>query len=104
MVLRNSHRVSPVCILNGVRNVIKDKFEEEGIEQNIEAFVVIQMANIINADDMFETWSAMDVNVTRINRGAPKEIRLFSRTLSEADGKISAKELENISKILKAIK
>jgi len=100
----NSHRVSPVCILNGVRNVIKDKFEEEGIEQNIEAFVVIQMANIINADDMFETWSAMDVNVTRINRGAPKEIRLFSRTLSEADGKISAKELENISKILKAIK
>ena len=66
--------------------------------------MIIQMANIINADDMFETWNDMDINVTRINRGAPKEIRLFSKALSDADGKPSSKEIEKLSKILKNLK
>ena len=100
----NSHRVSPVCQLNNARKIIRDKLEDEGYEQNIEAYVVIQMANIINADDMFETWNGMDINVTRINRGAPKEIRLLSRTLPEADGTASKKEIDKLSKILKNLK
>ncbi len=100
----NSHRVSPVCLLNKARNTIKDALDNEGFEQDIEAFVIIQMANIINADDMFETWNDMDINVTRINRGAPKEIRLFSKALSDADGKPSSKEIEKLSKILKNLK
>ena len=61
-------------------------------------------ANIINADDMFETWDGMDINVTRINRGAPKEIRLFSKTLPEADGSMSKKEVDRIGKVLKNLK
>ena len=100
----NSHRVSPVCLLNKARNTIKDKLDDEGFEQEIEAFVIIQMANIINADDMFETWNGMDINVTRINRGAPKEIRLFSKVLTEADSKPSAKEIDKITKMLKNLK
>ena len=62
------------------------------------------MANIINADDMFETWNNMDIDVTRVNRGAPKEIRLFSKTLDEADGKFDKKELGRLRKVLKNIK
>lgn len=100
----NSHRISPVCLLNKARNTIKDKLEGEGLEQEIEAFVIIQMANIINADDMFETWNNMDINVTRINRGAPKEIRLFSKVLTEAESKPSAKEIDKITKMLKNLK
>lgn len=100
----SSHRVSPVCLLNNARNAIKDKLEEEDFEQNLEAFVIVQMANIINADDMFEIWGNMDINVTRINRGSPKEIRLFSRTLPEAESRISKKELERLSKLLKSQK
>ena len=104
MVFGNSHRVSPVCLLNKARAVIKDKLDDEGFEQETEAFVIIQMANIINADDMFETWDGMDINVTRINRGAPKEIRLFSKVLTEAEGKPSAKEMDRLAKILKNLK
>ena len=100
----NSHRVSPVCLLNKARNIIKDKLDSEEFEQEIEAFVIIQMANIINADDMFETWNSMDINVTRINRGAPKEIRLFSKVLTEAESKPSAKEIDKITKMLKNLK
>lgn len=100
----NSHRVSPVCMLNNARKIIKNKLEEEGFEQNLESFVVIQMANIINADDMFETWNDMDINVTRINRGAPKEIRLFSKTLPEAEERLSKKEVDRITKMFKSLK
>lgn len=100
----NSHRISPVCLLSNASKVIKERFDDEGFEQNIESYVVIQMANIINADDMFETWNDMGINVTRINRGAPKEIRLFSKTLPEAEGKMSKKEFDKISKVFKNLR
>lgn len=97
----NSHRISPVCLLSNAYKVIKEALEDEEFEQKVEAFVVVQMANIINADDMFEIWSDMNINVTRINRGAPKEIRLFSKTLPEADGSVSKKEIEQLTKVLR---
>lgn len=97
----SSHRVSPVRKLRVARDAVKDLLEAENFEQTLEAFVVVQMANIINADDMFDVWKNMDINVTRINRGAPKEIQLFSKTLSDADGSISRKELDRLRKVLK---
>ena len=100
----NSHRVSPVCKLNNAFRKIKDAVEEEGLEQNVSAFVVVQMANIINADDMFEIWNDMNIEVTRINRGAPKEIKLFSKRLSEAEGKASKKDLDTLKKLFKSLK
>ena len=100
----NSHRISPVRKLDVARNLIKDKLEKEGFEQDIHAFVVIQMANIINADDMFDIWNDLNIDVTRINRGSPKEIRLFSKTLTESDGDANKDDIEKIRKILKNIK
>ncbi|MDO4161553.1 MAG: hypothetical protein Q4D80_00925 [Pseudomonadota bacterium] len=100
----NSHRISPVRKLDVARNIIRDKLAEEEFEQEIKSYVIIQMANIINADDMFEVWNNMDIDVTRINRGAPKEIRLFSKTIDEADEQIDTKELNRLRKVLKNIK
>ena len=100
----NSHRISPVRKLDVARNVIRDKLAEENFEQEVKSFVVVQMANIINADDMFEIWNNMDIDVTRINRGAPKEMRLFSKTLDDADRQIDRKELDRLRKVLKNIK
>ena len=100
----NSHRVSPVCKLNKVRKSIEEALDEGGFDQRITACVVIQMANIINADDMFEIWRGMKIEVTRINRGAPKEIKLFSKFLPEADGSISKRSLDNLKKLFKSIK
>ena len=96
----SSHRVSPVCLLNNARNAIKEALDDEGFELNVKSFVVIQMANIINADDMFDVWDDMGINVTRINRGAPKEIHLFSKTILDADEKMNKKELERLKKVL----
>jgi len=96
----SSHRVSPVCQLNNIRKEIKEALDDEGFELNVKSFVVVQMANIINADDMFEIWDDMGINVTRINRGAPKEIHLFSKTLLDADENMSKKELERLRKVL----
>ena len=100
----SSHRVSPVRKLNVVRNAVKPLLEKEGFEQTLESYVVIQMANIINADDMFEIWKNMEINVTRINRGAPKEIPLLSKTLAEAEGTLAHKEVERLRKVLKNLK
>lgn len=38
----------------------------------IRAFVVVQIGNIINAEDMFETWDEMNISVTRIDRARPR--------------------------------
>ena len=100
----SSHRVSPVRKLNVARNAIRSVLEEEGFSLRLEAYVVEQMANIINADDMFEVWKNMDIEVTRINRGAPKEIPLLSKTLSEVEGTMPHKEFERLRKVLKNIK
>ena len=100
----NSHRVSPVCKLNNVKKQIGDALDEGGFDQKVTFCVIIQMANIINADDMFDIWNDMGIEVTRINRGAPKEIKLFSKCLTEADGKVSKKEIDGITKLLKNIK
>lgn len=100
----NSHRVSPVCKLNGIRKTIEEKLEEEGFEQHLSFYVIIQMANIINADDMFEIWDNMHIEVTRINRGAPKEIKLFSKQLSEASEKTTKKNVDKLRSIFKSMK
>ncbi len=100
----SSHRVSPVCKLNSVKKDIEEALDDGGFEQKVTSCVVIQMANIINADDMFDIWNDMGIEVTRINRGAPKEIKLFSKLLTEADGKVSKKDTENLRKLLKNIK
>jgi hypothetical protein len=59
------------------------------------------MGNIINAEDMFEIWDNLQVEVTRINRGSPKEIKLFSKTVEEADAKLDMEDFQRIKKILR---
>lgn len=100
----SSHRISPVRKLSIARDKLAEKMEEEGFEQKLSAFVVIQMANIINADDMFEIWAESDIAVTRINRGAPKEIKLFSKALNEAGTPMSKKNFERFRNILDGLK
>lgn len=100
----SSHRISPVRKLSIARDIISDKLDDEGFEQKLTSFVVIQMANIINADDMFDIWTEMDINVTRINRGSPKEIKLFSKTLNDAGTPMPKKDFDRLRKILTNLK
>ena len=50
---------------------------------------------------MFETWQNMHINVTRIDRGMPRELRLFAKALEDADKSIDIERFEKIKKIVR---
>ena len=97
----SSHRISPVRKIDIVRRLIADRLEAADMNFNIESFVIVQIGNIINAEDMFEIWDSLNVNVTRIDRGTPKEIKLFARALPDADKPIAPGKLDKLINILR---
>ncbi len=99
----SSHRISPVRKMDIARNILQEKLESANFNFDISAYVIIQIGNIINAEDMFEIWDDMNINVTRIDRGTPKEIKLFTKTLEDAEEKITKDNLEKIKKLIRNI-
>ena len=99
----SSHRVSPVRKIDLARKFLDEKLKTEGLQYKIDAYVVIQLGNIINAEDMFDIWDDMKINVTRIDRGTPKEIKLFAKTLVDAERPIKKENFEKIKKIIRSI-
>ncbi len=97
----NSHRVSPVRKIDIAKRMIADRLESANIKLDIEAFVIIQIGNIINAEDMFEIWDSLDIHVTRIDRGTPKEIKLFARALPDAEKSIAPGKLDKLINLLR---
>ena len=97
----SSHRISPVRKIDIARKVLKEKLASTNFSFEIEAFVIEQIGNIINAEDMFEIWDNLNINVTRIDRGTPKEIKLFSKSLDDAEGKIDKDTFEKLKKIIR---
>jgi len=99
----SSHRISPVRKLDLARQALTAKLDESDFDLEIKPYLIIQTGNIINAEDMFEVWDDIGVEVTRINRGSPKEIRLFSKTLQEADDRMEKSTLDSLKKLIKNI-
>lgn len=97
----SSHRVSPVRCADIVQEFLTQKLKENGFDFAVSTFVIIQYGNIINAEDMFETWNNMNINVTRIDRGMPRELKLFAKTLDEADNSIDIDRFEKIKKLIR---
>ncbi len=99
----SSHRISPVRKVELVRDMLKTKLAVTDMKFDIVSYVIIQAGNIINAEDMFEIWSGLNVNVCRINRGSPKEIRLFSKALDNCDEKTDKATLEKLKKLVRSL-
>ncbi|MCM1323105.1 MAG: hypothetical protein NC218_02875 [Acetobacter sp.] len=99
----SSHRISPVRKVDVARDILKTKLAVTDMKYEIVSYVIIQAGNIINAEDMFEIWGNMNINVTRINRGSPKEIRLFSKTIDNCDGKTDTSNLEKLKKLIRSL-
>lgn len=100
----NSHRISPVRKISLARETVSDVLDAADMHFAIIPFVIVQIGNIINAEDMFEIWEEQQVNVTRIDRGTPKEMRLFARALPNADKPIAPGKLDKLINILNSIK
>ncbi len=99
----NSHRISPVRKLDIVKQAITNKLADTELNFRVEAILIEQIGNIINAEDMLEIWDSMDIKVCRADRGMPKELQTFARTLPDADKRISSGKLDKITKILRNI-
>ena len=85
------------------RSILEEKLKESDLSFTVIPFVIEQIGNIINAEDMLEIWRDMNINVTRIDRGTPKEIPLLAKTLEEADGNVDKSVFEKIKKLLRNI-
>lgn len=96
----SSHRISPVRKIDIARDILSTKLSVTDMKFEIYAYVVIQAGNIINAEDMFEIWRNMNINVTRINRGTPKELRLFSKSIDNCEEKVDKGTLEKLKKLI----
>ena len=99
----SSHRISPVRKIDIARNILNEKLTEADLNFSVDAYVIIQIGNIINAEDMFDTWKELNINVTRIDRGTPKELRLFAKALDDADAPADKTTLDKLKKIIKTI-
>ena len=99
----SSHRISPVRKADLARQHVIDKLESADFHFDVKAYVIEQIGNIINAEDMFEIWDDIGVNVTRIDRGTPKELKLFAKALEEAIENIDKDKLEKIKKLIRSI-
>ena len=99
----SSHRISPVRKADLARLTLEEKLKDADLSFEITPYVIIQIGNIINAEDMLDIWKDLKVNVTRIDRGTPKEIPLFAKNIDEADGKVDKSVLEKIRKLLRSI-
>ncbi len=99
----SSHRISPVRKVDIARDILKTKLAVGDMNFEIISYVVIQSGNIINAEDMFEIWSNMNINVTRINRGSPKEIRLFSKSIDNCEEKTDKNTFEKLKKLIRSL-
>lgn len=99
----SSHRISPVRKVDLAKQALEDKLKEADMAFTVKPFVIIQLGNIINAEDMFEIWDEMGINVTRIDRGTPKELKLFAKSLDEADNRIDKDKFEKIKKLVRNI-
>ncbi len=99
----SSHRISPVRKIDLARLTLGEKLKDADMSFEITPFVIIQIGNIINTEDMLDIWQEMKVNVTRIDRGTPKELPLFAKTLEEAEAPVEKSAVDKIKKILRSI-
>lgn len=99
----SSHRISPVRKADIARQYLIEKLDEADLHFDVKAYVIEQIGNIINAEDMFEIWDDLGINVTRIDRGTPKELKLFSKTLEESIDNIDKDKLEKIKKLVRGL-
>ncbi len=96
----SSHRISPVRKLDVACDILRTKLSVTDFKFEVIPYVIIQSGNIINAEDMFDIWASMKINVTRINRGSPKEIRLFSKSIEPCEAKTDKDTIEKLKKLI----
>ncbi len=91
-----SHRVSPITSLKKFEVAAKAKLDNLGLSLDSHIILVKTDGNIINAEDMQDTWKEMGVLVARSDLGMPEELPLFGETFPS---ELTAQEASDTQKI-----
>lgn len=87
----SNHRVSPVRNVMNMREQFVSQLSGAAKGMNLKPMVVINSGTIINAEDMFDVWKNLDVNVCRFENGGPddiKELKSALTSVSRADDNV----------------
>jgi peptide subunit release factor 1 (eRF1) len=86
--------------------MIKNGFSVESggtFEMDVEPYVIVTAGNIINAEDMFETWDDLNVKVVRYGRGKPSDLPNFQQLVVETKDRLSRDDLMAFKKLMKKL-
>lgn len=99
----NSHRISPVRKADIVRERIEKELEDSDLDLEVKPYVIIVSGNIINAEDMTDIWSDMNVSVVRFAKGSPIDLIPFSKAVERSDERLSGADLSEFKKLIKKL-
>ena len=92
-----SHRVSPITILKDFENELKNA----GVKAQTHIILVKTAGNIINAEDMHDIWTQMNVLVARSGTGCPVELPSFTQTFPAQLEAPTEDDIQAIQELLK---
>ncbi len=92
-----SHRTSPIYQLLKVKDKVKEQAEKMGI--SVQPVLIKTDGDIINAEDMGETWDKLGVWVCRTGYGWPDILPTFSMICPSVVEEISDEDFVNVLKI-----
>ena len=82
-------RVSPITTIKKFEQTVEEKLSKLDIKMNGHIILVKTDGNIINVEDMQDTWKEMGVLVARSNVGMPEELpsfaEVFPSTIEQTD-------------------
>ena len=99
----NSHRISPVRKADLARQKFEELLEDSDLSFEIKPYVVIVSGNIINAEDMLDIWSDMNITVSRFAKGSPSDLPALSKSVEQAEEKLSRNEMAEFKKLIKKL-
>lgn len=99
----SSHRVSPVRKVDLAREKIEKVLEDSNLGLDVKPYVIVISGNIINAEDMQDTWSDMKVQVVRFAKGSPTDLLPLSKAVDKAEKRLSQNDFNELKKLLKKI-
>ena len=97
------HRVSPVYELNQTVAEMKKKVVAKYPDMKVQAFMIEQKGNIINAEEMLRIWQELNVVVTRTDIGGTEDLPVTARVIKTVQS-ASAAQIEELTKMFKGDK
>ncbi len=94
------HRVSPIYELKQSVAELQSKIDTSFPDKKIQAFMIEQKGNIINAEEMLRIWKELNVIVSRTDIGGTEDLPVTTLAV-EATNPASAAEVEGITKLVK---